>query len=230
MTISKHLKKIIDETFPNQVGTFLIDEIFEREIYDFESDTDTPVIVDCGANIGLSVFFFKSKFPNSSVHALEPDSYSFQQLENNIRDLGLSNVKLINKAAAGDSKSRLFFSSENNVPVMSFSENPLAQKRTKVACINFGNFIKQLGEVDFCKMDIEGAESEVIDSLLDCNTLTLVKQFKIEYHCWVKQKYSLSELVKQFEDQKFTCSLTSNNSKEKRHPMDDNIMLNAIRN
>src|SRR6185437_4309080 len=37
---------------------FMKKEIFDQQIYRFNADNDTPYIVDCGANIGLSVIYF----------------------------------------------------------------------------------------------------------------------------------------------------------------------------
>ncbi len=34
-------------------------EILIDEIYKFEAETDSPLILDCGANIGFSVVYFK---------------------------------------------------------------------------------------------------------------------------------------------------------------------------
>src|SRR4051794_18771176 len=42
---------------------FLIREIFCSEIYAFQSSSQEPVIVDCGANIGMATIYFKSRFP-----------------------------------------------------------------------------------------------------------------------------------------------------------------------
>src|SRR5213078_3291906 len=42
-------------------------EIFVREIYRFESNNPRPLIIDGGANIGLSVIYFKSLFPDCRV-------------------------------------------------------------------------------------------------------------------------------------------------------------------
>lgn len=35
------------------------DDIFVKQIYKFESQNQNPIIIDCGANIGLSVLYFK---------------------------------------------------------------------------------------------------------------------------------------------------------------------------
>src|SRR5688572_8635835 len=48
-------------------------EIFKRGIYRFETPSESPQIIDCGANIGLSVIYFKRLFPAARITAFEAD-------------------------------------------------------------------------------------------------------------------------------------------------------------
>ncbi len=49
------------------------EEIFEQEIYQFNPRTEKPLIIDCGANIGLATIYFKQQYKKSKVLAFEPD-------------------------------------------------------------------------------------------------------------------------------------------------------------
>src|SRR5215213_8336724 len=40
-------------------------EVFENEIYKFKSASENPLIIDGGSNIGLSVIYLKSLYPNA---------------------------------------------------------------------------------------------------------------------------------------------------------------------
>jgi len=51
------------------------EEIFGRRIYAFEPTTTTPLIIDGGANIGVSVAYFKKAHPGSRIIAFEPDPH-----------------------------------------------------------------------------------------------------------------------------------------------------------
>src|SRR5688572_5955997 len=46
-------------------------EIFVDEYYNFTSGKVSPIIVDCGANIGTSCIYFKTLFPTSRIKAFE---------------------------------------------------------------------------------------------------------------------------------------------------------------
>src|SRR5688572_20822569 len=48
-------------------------EIFKREIYRFTTVNNAPKIIDCGANIGLSVIYFKRLYPAAKIVAFEAD-------------------------------------------------------------------------------------------------------------------------------------------------------------
>ncbi len=61
-----------------------LNEIFVEEVYRFQSDTNTPLIIDCGSNIGLSIIYFKRLFPEAKIIGFEPDNEIFKILENNI--------------------------------------------------------------------------------------------------------------------------------------------------
>lgn len=43
----------------------------------------TPLILDIGANIGLSVVYFREVFPSAKIVAIEPESSNFSELEKN---------------------------------------------------------------------------------------------------------------------------------------------------
>lgn len=44
----------------------------------------TPLIIDCGGNIGLSSIWFANTFPKAQIIAVEPDATNFQLLKTNI--------------------------------------------------------------------------------------------------------------------------------------------------
>ena len=51
----------------NEAFIGMVNEIFIKKNYMFNSDDDAPLIIDCGANIGLSAIFFKQIYPNSKI-------------------------------------------------------------------------------------------------------------------------------------------------------------------
>ncbi len=91
-----------------QVLYQLFREIFIERVYYFECEHDKPKIIDAGANIGLSVLYFKFLFPNSKIIAIEPDPIAFEYLEENIAQNKIQGVELI-KACVSDQKGKEIF-------------------------------------------------------------------------------------------------------------------------
>lgn len=44
-----------------------------------------PVVMDCGAHVGLSALWFASRFPEAQVYSIEPDAANFELLQTNAR-------------------------------------------------------------------------------------------------------------------------------------------------
>ncbi len=151
-------------------------EIFVDEVYRFDSPDAAPHIIDAGANIGLSVLYFKRLHPQATVIAYEPDPQMFALLEQNTR--GIDGVEL-HRAAAWTEDTELTF----------YQEGSLAGS-TEVDFLNAGSSITVKAErlrdrladrpVSFLKIDIEGAENEVLFDIADA--LDRVGLLFFEYH------------------------------------------------
>jgi FkbM family methyltransferase len=59
-----------------------------REYRCLDDLTNVGVVIDCGANVGYSSAYFLSKFPGSTVIAIEPDPGNFGALEKNLAPYG----------------------------------------------------------------------------------------------------------------------------------------------
>lgn len=49
---------------------------------------EVPLIIDCGANIGLAALWFANEFPEARIIAVEPDQNNFALLQQNIAPYG----------------------------------------------------------------------------------------------------------------------------------------------
>jgi len=73
-------------------------EIFVEEYYRFETKSESPVIYDCGANVGTSCAYFKYQYPQSRIIAFEPNANVAEYLFRNIKNNSFQNIEVINKA------------------------------------------------------------------------------------------------------------------------------------
>jgi FkbM family methyltransferase len=164
-------------------------EIFRKKIYDFNSKTDNPLIIDCGANMGLSTLYFSKKFPNSKIIAFEPDEFVLPFLIKNLKSHDITNVELIRKAAWINNKPLEFYTDKGmggRLGSSFYNESP-----TTVNTVRLKDYLSQ--NVEMLKMDIEGAEYTV---LRDCEeNLKNVKHIFVEYHSSFNKEQHLGEIL-----------------------------------
>lgn len=175
-------------------------EIFHDKIYNFDSEKIAPVIIDAGSNIGIGTIFFKLLYPQAKIWCFESDPNSFALLKKNVLQNCLRDVTLINAALAskpgiiefyGQIDSKTPYSCGNSI-IQSWGEQRsiydpeyLQQNTIKVTAVQLSNYINE--EIDFLKLDIEGAERQVLEELGD--KLNLVKEIFMEIHCSQDPKF-----------------------------------------
>jgi FkbM family methyltransferase len=166
-------------------------QIFERRAYDFPCIFGSPRILDCGANIGLPLRFWASKFPAPRITAFEPDPEVYSILKKNTAEISNALVEL-HQAAVWVRAGKIAFRS-TGLETGHLAEVPstLAGEMHEVPSLRLRDFLEE--PVDFLKIDIEGAETEV---LLDCeDRLGNVNAMYVEYHVFPNQPQRLVEIL-----------------------------------
>jgi FkbM family methyltransferase len=168
-----------------------LEEVFKDQVYKFNSKKKDPLIIDAGANIGLSVAYFKQLFPQARIVAFEPDHKIFDLLQQNVSALGYQQVELRNTAAWIEDTDLTFFSEGSLAGSTEVSFIDTASKYT-VKAERLKNYLTSQ-EIDFLKMDIEGAENTVFFDLE--SELPRVKHLFLEYHSIVGKEQMLGEML-----------------------------------
>lgn len=166
-----------------------IDEIFIEEIYKLDLKRDA-YIIDCGANIGLSIIYLKRKHPKATIIAFEPDTINFDLLQQNIAAFGFDDV-ILRKEAVWTTNTKIHFS--NDASQMSrINEIASGSKAViEVEAIRLKDILSR--EIDFLKIDIEGAEYHVLKDIEP--TLHYVQNLFIEYHGTFMQNYEFNQIL-----------------------------------
>jgi FkbM family methyltransferase len=161
---------------------FLLHEIFVNASYAFTHQSASPRIIDCGANIGFSIAFFKFFCPQAFIIAFEPEPQTFSHLAQNISQNGWHDVQLHQAAVSDHDGTLLLYSNPTDADSILASVDPAwgGGRPQTVPSIRLSSLIRQ--PVDFLKMDIEGAEYVVLQDLLSSGTLDQVQETIIEYH------------------------------------------------
>ena len=169
---------------------FSFKEIFEDEVYLFESENHSPLIIDCGSNIGLSILYFKSLFPNAQVMGFEPDPLIFSLLQENIAEFDLSDVKLFQKAVWTENSDQLPFIQDKGLGGRLVAGFP-SQSTIPVGTVRLKEFL--VTPIDLLKLDIEGAEFAVLSDVHQ--ELQFVKSLFVEYHSKADEPQKLGQLL-----------------------------------
>jgi FkbM family methyltransferase len=181
-------------------------DIFVNEVYKFNNNADSPVIIDCGANIGMSCLYFAQNYPNAKIYAFEADNTIFQILSYNLSNNNIKNVKLFNTAVWINNEDIVFNSEGADAGSI---VNDFKNKQ-RVKAIRLKEFIEKEEEIDFLKLDVEGAETEII---IDCNeVLKKVKNLFIEYHSILDKPQSLHKILEVLTNSGFRYHMENNSN------------------
>jgi len=190
--------------------SYLFTEIFLGNEYYFVAEHDNPYIIDCGSNIGMSILYFKMLYPDSRIVAFEPGEETYSCLEENVK-INLLNFVDTHKAALSNKEGNIeFYYDQDNAGSlrMSTKQERMPKQRQTVKTLLLSKHIDE--EVDFLKIDIEGAELEVIEELSNAKKLSYVKQMLIEYHHHiVRESDILSRMLRLLEDAGFGYQIQS---------------------
>ena len=150
------------------------EEIFVQRCYAFQTDSLSPVILDCGGNIGLSATWFKLNYPTCHLTVYEPDPDLARILETNLNRAGFRNArchrkavwienKLINFSKSGDDKGHIASDGTATYPAIDLSE-------------------ELPDRVDLLKLDVEGAEFAIVKKLCATGAIQRVRRLICEFH------------------------------------------------
>lgn len=164
---------------------FLYNEIFKVQEYRFSARTRSPFILDCGANIGMSVLYFKKLYPQAKIVAFEPNPETFKLLERNVQQNQLRDVQLVN-AAVAENDGEMEFSVNDDETVWSLSDtgithayaDPAGHKTIRVNKVRLSSYITE--PVDYLKLDIEGMEEIVVREIEE--KINSIEEIWLEFH------------------------------------------------
>lgn len=160
-------------------------EMFVERKYDCYELNNLDVVLDIGANNGLFSLLMLENGCNK-IYAFEPNKESLINLKHIFKHT--DKVSIIEKAVYTDDKDLEFFIDPNNTTIGSLSEHHLQIhasniQKVIVPAISLKTFIESnnINKISLVKMDIEGAEYEVIEQLQE-DVYEKIDSFLIEYH------------------------------------------------
>lgn len=196
----------------------ILNEIFVKKDYNFFTK-DKIVLIDIGANIGIASLFFSLQENIKKIYAFEPVDVTFNlAIENLNRNEKISKIESIYNYGLGKNERKEVFSFNPNVKgntglrgvlSTSFRRDLVSEKEViiKNASDEINKILKDNSKYKIgVKMDCEGSEYEIFESLEETGVLKNIDLFMIEWHD--KGAVAIEKLLKKnnfmFFSQKFT--------------------------
>lgn len=158
--------------------------IANREYRCLDQSEISGLIIDCGANIGLSTLYFLRRFPDAHVIALEPDPDNFKMLA--LNTAGFSDRVTLLQAAIWNKNTRLIFSDTRALDRQEWAKTCREAEEREVPQIEAFDIPTILGmssfkRVGLLKIDIEAGELALFDQSAK-DWIDLVDAITIELH------------------------------------------------
>lgn len=141
------------------------EEIIVNSEYFLDVDREPTVVVDAGANIGLTSVFFANRFPAARIIAVEPEASNFAMLCKNAAPYG--NIVPV-EAALWRTDTLLDLNDPGTGSWGFQTEEPTepGEANGRVRGLTIDTLMREAGvdHIDILKIDIEGAEKEVFEA------------------------------------------------------------------
>jgi FkbM family methyltransferase len=158
----------------------VLDEIIVDDELGFEFREAPQTILDLGANIGLTSIYLANRFPQASIVAVEMDPSNVELLRRNVH--AYPRIAVVPKAIWHE-EGYVCIENPQDEPWAFRARSAEAEEPGAVEAISIPALLRSQGwdKADFVKLDIEGAELEL---LVDgrATWLTNVAVMAIELH------------------------------------------------
>lgn len=157
-----------------------------RGVYDgLVAQAATPLILDCGANIGLSALYFAKNWPKAHIIAVEPEHDNYRLLCRNLA--GHANAQSV-QAAVGSEDGVVKIANPDSCAWMHQTERVASDTVDAIKALSIHSLMAQAPAGQnyrpfIAKIDIEGFESDLFSK----NTawIDLFPLVIIELHDWM---------------------------------------------
>ncbi len=187
-----------------------IDRAYEPTAYDIPFTwADCHTIVDIGANIGVFTLYAAKKAPTARLFSVEPDPQTAEVLRDNIHINGLDARATVRECGvSGEAGELPFYVSDKCSRGNSLYQYTADSHAITVPVIPLQQLLDdwKLEQIDFLKMDCEGAEYDALYRLPD-SYFQHIRFLAIEYHHFSKEpSHSPSALRSFLEKQGYTIT------------------------
>lgn len=179
---------------------FQFAEIFKQRIYKpYIELQKNDTVIDVGGNLGL--FSIYAQPYAKKIYCIEPSKQHFNCISKTTKHNKYTNIIPVKLAISHENTTTKFYHNDN-VTMFSLSESvsPNKDDFEDVECVTLEKFINDnaIKQVDFLKLDIEGAEGKVLCGDGFSNVASKVKQMVVEFHSW--NGYNPNQILNHLKD------------------------------
>lgn len=176
----------VDEAMLGPFRENFFDDIYFKHIPDFIfKNKSKPRILDIGANVGFFSLAAFMKFPEAEIYSFEPHPYCFKIMSDYKQMYEQYNWHILKEAVSDHDGGLVLntetvsgFTTQSSVFNSQVKQESFSAKTTLLESFLFENSIQQ---IDFIKLDCEGAEYSIIYSLSD-ESFSKIDSMCIETH------------------------------------------------
>jgi FkbM family methyltransferase len=176
--------------------TAVVRQVLALEEYREVSSLDgIHLIVDCGANIGVSAYYFLHHYPHSRLIAIEPDERNCNLCRRNLEPFGARAI-VLQAAVWSEARPLRIAPSSRTRGSWAFRVEPASAQTADVEGLTIHGILERAGlqgPIDLLKIDIEGAELEVFRQ--SPAWLDMVRHIAVELHSPAARQAFLAALA-----------------------------------
>jgi FkbM family methyltransferase len=180
-SINKFSKELNEESLSERERTYKQ----SLELVQIENLNENSVVLDLGSNWGDVLKGLESC--GCKVYAFEPHPFFYNYMKEEYGDN--DNFIISDKAAWTKNEERKFYfknsreAKNGGATLMSEKTNIIDPYLFDIVeCFSISDFIKEIGHVDVLKIDVEGAEYEILYSILESGAHEKIRSIYVEDH------------------------------------------------
>jgi FkbM family methyltransferase len=166
-----------------RIAEFLLKDVYIGAPYAL-SLTSAETIFDVGANCGFATLFYKATYPEAHIVAIEPQPRERALLSKAIAINKLRAVSILPCAVGATAGKAILNTHDDNSVISSMSDSRAGEgHKVEVEVATLSSILPK-SPIDILKLDIEGAEVDVLRELYNSRALgpDKIRNIVMEYH------------------------------------------------
>jgi FkbM family methyltransferase len=179
-------------------------DVMVKQSLKIQLDASTPRVLDCGAHVGLVSLWARQQWAAARITAFEPDPVIAGMLRDNVRRNGMDGIEVVEAAVWKSSGTVTFRAPGSDAGAIDAVAADTVGASREVRSVRLRDWLTE--PIDFLKIDIEGAELDVLEDSADA--LAVVENIHLEVHDFDPGRRLLPGCLSVLERAGFTYALS----------------------